>query len=62
MLNVEPKEIRKTRSFTLRPSTIATIEELSKAYDTNCSRVIESMVIQFGTKLLEQKTNRRTVA
>ena len=63
MLDLEPQENRKTRSFTLKPSTIATIEQLAKAYETNASRVIESMVVQYGTKLLEQKTNKRkTVA
>lgn len=54
MLNVEEKETRAPRSFTLRPSTVAMIEEMAEAYATNASRIVETLVTQYGPKILAQ--------
>lgn len=63
MLEVKPIENKKGRSFTLRPTTITIIEDLAKAYDSNASAIMEALIVEYGPKLLEQKTKRRkTVA
>ena len=54
MLNIDPHENRSPKSFTLKPSTVTTIEALAMAYKTNASRIIEAMVTQYGPKILAQ--------
>ena len=58
MLDVEPKENRTPRSFTLKPSTIAMIEDLADAYQTNASRIMETLVTQYGPKILAERQRK----
>lgn len=53
MLQVDDRETRNPRSFTLKPSTVKILEELAEAYNTNASRIVEAMVVQYGPKFLE---------
>lgn len=54
-LNIDKYASRRIgRSVTLKPSSIALLEELAEGYDISVSRVVEAMVEQFGPKLLDQ--------
>jgi len=59
MLDVKKKETRVTRSFTLKPSNIALIEELAESYDSNASRIVEALVETYGPKIKEQLEERK---
>ena len=58
MLDIDKQPKRLTPSYTLLPSTIAKVKELAKVYDTNASRIVEALIVQYGPKLLEQAKKR----
>jgi hypothetical protein len=59
MLDVKKKETRVTRSFTLKPSNIALIEELAESYGSNASRIVEALVETYGPKIKQQLEARK---
>ena len=62
MLDIPKKQVRAPRSFTLLPTTIERLEELAVAYDTNASRVMEALIVQFAPKLMEQVNKNKEQA
>lgn len=54
MFEIPTKELRTPRSFTMLPSTIKRVEELARVYDTNASRIVEGLIVNYGPKLIEQ--------
>ena len=61
-LDVTETPRRTPRSFTLLPSTILLVEELARSYSTNASRIVESMLVQYGPRLIEEKAKEKSSA
>ena len=58
-MEIEAKETRSPRSFTLRPSSIALIEEYATLKNTNASRVVETLVTHFLPRVIaEEKASK----
>lgn len=55
MLDLKQKPRRKPRSFTLQPNTITLLDQLADAYNTNHSRIVETLITQYGPKILAMR-------
>ena len=54
-MELETKEIRTPRSFTLRPSTIDLINEYADLKGTNASRVVETLALHFLPRVIKEE-------
>ena len=54
-MELETKEIRTPRSFTLRPSTVDLINEYADLMGTNASRTVEALVTHFLPKIIKEE-------
>jgi len=59
-LGIEPKELTRARSFTMRPSTLAMIEEYADLKGTNSSRVVETLVRHFIPRIIAEEKKGST--
>lgn len=54
-MELETKEVRTPRSFTLKPSTIALIEEYATIKGTNASRTVEALCVHFLPRIIKEE-------
>jgi hypothetical protein len=59
-LDVNPSTRRVPKNFTIQEHNIAMIGELSAAYSTNASRIVDALIQQFGPTLLKNAPATRT--
>ena len=57
-MDIKPAEKKTPRSFTLKPSSIAIVEEYADLKGTNASQVIETMITHFLPKIIEQEKRK----
>ena len=55
IMDIDPLELRKPRSFTLKPSSLALIEEYATIKGTNASRVVETLVTHFLPRIIKEE-------
>lgn len=54
MLDLEKEPRKITRSFSMKPSSLQMLQDIAEKHNTNSSKVVEAMIVQFGPQLLKQ--------
>jgi hypothetical protein len=59
MLHPESKSKRKSKNYRLLPEAIVIVNELADYYTTTNSRVVEALIIEHDSRILERAKTRK---